>query len=414
MPTRRTPFIIWTLQRTGGTNLTQRLVERAGLAVTEHEPFNGDRSYGEVTLRWKEDRDLDALAARMREICERPSIIKHCVEMVPWEVTQALAAASSLAGFRHLFLYRKRPADRLLSLHFARQSGIWGPQGKTGKALDTIVAEPLPVSDLAAHEGRCAKRLRDTWEMLLALGQDPVALAFEDVYANPDEADARARIEALLAALEMNEDATFTAGFVADVLNKGNQGTRQDYARFQGVGQLERSLARVTAFIPAPQLVLWEATPPEAASKWIRHAKLDAAGQLRPRRAPLSLSGLAVMAPKAPAAAQLRLRQGEHDTAVPWGFASQWAKQRFPKCPNAGQARFALKDVRLDGPAELDLVDADSGKRQTVLHLAASVPSREVILAATLQAVDAPADPAGRAPDLAYLRWPEARAGPSG
>lgn len=34
------PFIIWTLQRTGGTNLAQRLVELSGLKGAQHEPFN--------------------------------------------------------------------------------------------------------------------------------------------------------------------------------------------------------------------------------------------------------------------------------------------------------------------------------------------------------------------------------------
>ncbi len=43
------PFIIWTLQRTGGTNLTVRLVELSGLESFPHEPFNIERIHGHIT-----------------------------------------------------------------------------------------------------------------------------------------------------------------------------------------------------------------------------------------------------------------------------------------------------------------------------------------------------------------------------
>ncbi|TDM06392.1 MAG: hypothetical protein C4K60_17690 [Ideonella sp. MAG2] len=353
-----------------------------------------------MTQRWKTDHDPAALAARLRDICDRPSIIKHCVEMVPWEVTKALAEASSRAGYRHLFLYRQRPAGRLLSLHFARQSGIWGPQGKTAKVLDAVYAKPLPVAELVAHEGRCAQRLRDSWELLLSLNQHPLALAFEDVYDNPDAASAQAGIEALLQALNLGEDPAFTAKFVADVLNKGKQGTRDDYARFQGVAQLERSLGRVAAFIPAPRLAQCEATQPGTASTWIRFSSLDAAGQLHPEHTPLSLGGLAVMSATAPPSAKLLLCQGPRETPVPWGFASQWAKQKFPNAPNGERARFAVKGVCLDEPADLVVTDPAAGARQSVLHLKARAATREAVLAAALKVATTPTETTAQTPDL--------------
>src|SRR5687767_10672415 len=102
-------FIIWTLQRTGGTNLARRLFERASLveaarekvqepgsigakwlgAVASqwsfHEPFNygkKSRIFGPVTERWVTTNDRQALDTALAEICSLRIGLKHCVEMV--------------------------------------------------------------------------------------------------------------------------------------------------------------------------------------------------------------------------------------------------------------------------------------------------------------------------------------------
>jgi hypothetical protein len=118
------PFIIWTLQRTGGTNLTSRLVEKFGLKETDHEPFNLGRLYGNVTKHWNDYKDAAVLHCSMQAIAAERNVIKHCMEMVPWEVTRALAEAAVHAGYKHLFLYRESPRDRLLSLHFVQKTEV--------------------------------------------------------------------------------------------------------------------------------------------------------------------------------------------------------------------------------------------------------------------------------------------------
>lgn len=99
------PFVIWTLQRTGGTNLTRQLVRLSGLPRTEHEPFNEGRAYGHVTAAWRKDRDALAMGAAMQEIAAEHQVIKHCVEMVPPEINGGLALAIAYED-----LYQSTPA----------------------------------------------------------------------------------------------------------------------------------------------------------------------------------------------------------------------------------------------------------------------------------------------------------------
>ena len=74
------PFIIWTLQRTGGTNLAKQSVSRSDLMCNQHEsvsmdykpldhePFNMDRVYGHITRQWMASRDEGVLIEKMQEI----------------------------------------------------------------------------------------------------------------------------------------------------------------------------------------------------------------------------------------------------------------------------------------------------------------------------------------------------------
>jgi hypothetical protein len=122
------PFVVWTLQRTGGTNLTARLVELAGLKSAPHEPFNVGRVYGYITQAWQSDQDRVSLRQAVAEVAAKGEVIKHCVETVPWEITEALLEATHAAGYRHLFLYRRHAAERLLSLSTSPRKPAFGGQ----------------------------------------------------------------------------------------------------------------------------------------------------------------------------------------------------------------------------------------------------------------------------------------------
>lgn len=240
------PLIIWTLQRTGGTNLTAHLVERSGLPAVPHEPFNGDRNWGYVAKNWLRDHDEAALSASLREICARPTVIKHCVENVPSAVNLALARASFQAGFKHFFLYRRDPLDRLLSLHFANVTGVWGPGVQP--TTEMLTQQALPVDKLAAHERRCASELGGVWRLLLELGARPYALAFEDLYQEASLAVAAERLTALFAYLGWQGGMGDAMALAQEVVGKGNQGTRHKYQEFAGRAELARALESVPRF----------------------------------------------------------------------------------------------------------------------------------------------------------------------
>lgn len=249
---RPPPLLIWTLQRSGGTNLTRRLEGWCGLPAAEHEPFNREREFGALTQHWEAEADLDALHRAMHAACASRGLIKHCVELVPWEISEALAHQSVALEYRHLFLYREQPRDRLLSLTFAKRSGVWAP-GKAREDLDDVapvLADALPVNWLIERETLCAQRLNAAWVLLQELGARPVAMSFESVYKVP-KAQGEARLTEMLAELGLaRRDDAALQRFLGQVLASGDQGTRALYDDFRGVARLERALETVERFRP--------------------------------------------------------------------------------------------------------------------------------------------------------------------
>jgi hypothetical protein len=359
------PFVIWTLQRTGGTNLTQRLIELSGLRSAEHEPFNPGRQHGRIVQHWLQHHDATALDQAVAGVAARGEVIKHCVEMVPPDVNRALAKASSAAGYGHLFLYRKQALSRLLSLHFANVSGIWGPQMNPGSfpALHELERRVLPVSKLAAHEQRCAAALKLAWQELLALDQVPVALAYEDLYAAASRSDALGCLSRLLPALGMSLSPSALAESLEKILGQGEQGTRRAYELFEGADALNQALANVDRFVPAPPLVCRELVQPPPSVPWVRAVILDHAQAVVPRRS--KLGGLVVLAPNAPMDLRLRLRQGGVEDPVHWNIRSPWAERNFPEAPNAAAARFAITGELRMGACSLVIESAALAETQT-------------------------------------------------
>lgn len=277
MASNRT-FIIWTVQRTGGTNLARRLFERSSLfeAAREttrepgsvgakwlgevasqwnfHEPFNygkKSRIFGKVTEDWVTRGDRKALDDAVGEICSLRIGLKHCVEMVPWEVSEALADASCRNGYRHLFLYRRNAVNRLLSLHFAKESGIWGPHFKNENELRSkIFDEPLPVRKLVHVEDQGRRRLARAWKRLASNGAGLHALAFEDVFEAADPASAEAALLPALAHLGLSRDPEEDRAFAAETIRSGEQGTRDEYAAFKGIDRLASALEDIRPFSP--------------------------------------------------------------------------------------------------------------------------------------------------------------------
>lgn len=238
------PFIIHTLQRTGGTNLTKHLNRLSSFPVArQHEPFNRPRVYGHVTRAWEADRDAEALYAAMRVILAGEENIKHCVEMVPWKITGALVDCATEAGYRHMFLYRRDALGRILSMEYAQRTKIWGPSHLDKLSGDAVAFEtPLDVDALVANEARCNRLLNRTWNHLAAAGVRAEPLAFEDLYG-PDAALAGAALTRILTHLGLSKGAEADAELLAILRGDGGQQTRDRYVRFQGIAELRDRLA---------------------------------------------------------------------------------------------------------------------------------------------------------------------------
>ncbi|MBN2700259.1 MAG: hypothetical protein JXR29_02270 [Methylothermaceae bacterium] len=266
--TQAHPFIIWTLRRTGGTNLTKHLVKLSGLPSTQHEPFNEGRVLGHVTESWNHHRDRSALDASVEEIIRTGVVIKHCVETVPWAINESLAGVAARAGYRHLFLYRRNALDRLLSLHFAQKTGVWGPgmkqvyeasaatgaaelQAEAGSLSGEAIA-PLPVEKLLDHERRCVRLLSCCWRTLRASGAKPLALAYEDVYRTNGAGLLVKALAPVLSGLGLRYDETGVRAWAANLVGSGDQGTRDKYRLIPGMEELAEGVQSLAPFSPPP------------------------------------------------------------------------------------------------------------------------------------------------------------------
>ncbi len=356
------PFIIWTLQRTGGTNLTQQLTERSGLPGTEHEPFNQGRIYGHVTEQWISDRDPDQLQRAVEEICQRGVIIKHCVETVPWEITEALVQASIKADYRHLFLYRKNALDRLLSLHFAQKTGVWGPDmldfiavtgareadpaATAGGIGEKALSVAIPVEKLVNHERRCVQTLTRTWQLLHTQGAQAQAIAYEDVYLTSDPEQPLRILLPVLEYLGLSENEPANLAWVGEMLGKGDQGTRDKYRDFPGVGELAKCIQVIAPFSPdAAEVVSIEARLVAEHHPWIERCFIDVLPAKVSPSGPFELGGVVVLSREAPARVTLQVESSNRSTLAQWGLPSQRMAAEHPQGINSASARFLVQNL---------------------------------------------------------------------
>lgn len=260
-----TPFIIWTLQRTGGTNLAHRLMELSRLPKTDHEPFLVGRALGYVTSEWVENQDGIALKEAVGSVCAKGVLIKHCVEVVPWDVTESLVDASISSGYKHLFLYRRNAVERLLSLYSAMKSGRWGPDMKlfvqmtgannlgTKEARDFTSQSPFtgenPAEALAEHEAWSVEAMLRTWWRLRLRGEEPVAVAYEDIYCASNQRRTVSLLSSVLDHVGLRVSSG-VAEWVRSLLSYGLQGEREDYNPQDFPFLLAKKLELVPKFLP--------------------------------------------------------------------------------------------------------------------------------------------------------------------
>ncbi|CUH51508.1 hypothetical protein [Shimia marina] len=224
------PYIIWTMQRTGGTTLAALLSELTEHPKIEHEPFNVERALGWVTRNWREKQDADLLQADLRRALEERPVIKHCYELVPEELNSALMVCATELGYKHVILDRRAEQDRILSLELAKQTGAWGGKGVRG-TYDRVEAGDVKLHDIdtkaaLGHMGYCQKRRQFLATQFAKGGQSPFVVYFEDVYSDPDAG--RKRVGDLIAFLGIvpSEHPNYAAQVDEALLKKGQNSAR--------------------------------------------------------------------------------------------------------------------------------------------------------------------------------------------
>lgn len=119
------PFIIWTFRRTGGSALSLLLKARSGFGAWEDEALNLDRELGHISHSGQRGGDRARLDSEMQAMLAERKCLKHCIETVPWPVTDALLRHSHAAGYGHVLLLRLNETERQLSLLLANATGAW-------------------------------------------------------------------------------------------------------------------------------------------------------------------------------------------------------------------------------------------------------------------------------------------------
>ena len=183
------PFIIYTLRRTGGTSLAAFMEQISSFPTVEHEPFNKDRRWAAVTAAVKGGMDPVTLRRRLKEmLADRPNI-KHAVEVVPMAITRALIEVCGELGYAQFVLHRRAEKDRLMSLYMAEATGAWGSQDAATLypklRSGALAPDPIDLSRVAERVRIDAACLGETLMLLRGRGVDFGWLLFEEIYQSP-------------------------------------------------------------------------------------------------------------------------------------------------------------------------------------------------------------------------------------
>lgn len=181
------PFIIWTFRRTGGTSLTDFLMDVSDFPRAQHEPFNWDREYGGITKHFSQTKDVQKLRSSLQEIVEQGVLVKHCIELVSPEFNaELLRAFSSTGTYRHLLLFRRDESSRLLSLFTAMQTNVWGKHNADWTYSKVASGEtklsPIDLTKVEKEWRNCWRSRRAVLSQLQEAGAPLREVYFEDLY----------------------------------------------------------------------------------------------------------------------------------------------------------------------------------------------------------------------------------------
>jgi hypothetical protein len=189
------PFFIWTIQRTGGTSLTELLMKMSEHKAVEHEPFNWryhkPRQFGAVARNWVETQDLPTLQAALHAIFSEHYLIKHCYELHGTPLNVQILRAAAKTNYRHILLLRRDELSRLASKFIAEANGTWfkdyADQVYAGIASQKRKLQPLPVGEVVATYEHCRRTTDRIREVLNRLDANRREIWYEDIFTGDRE-----------------------------------------------------------------------------------------------------------------------------------------------------------------------------------------------------------------------------------
>ena len=190
------PFLIWAMQRTGGTPLTELLTQISEHPSAEHEPFNWrgnkPREFASVTRTWHETQNVAAASAALSEILSQCYLIKHCYELHPMSFNSLLMKAAAETDYRHVLLLRRDETARLISKFAAQKTGAWFRDYAATVVADLASGkrrlDPLPVEQIVERYNHCRKMTAAIRQRMQELGVMPHLVYYEDLYGGDREA----------------------------------------------------------------------------------------------------------------------------------------------------------------------------------------------------------------------------------
>ena len=291
--------------------------------------------------------------------------------MVPWEISAALAKSSTEHGYRHLFLYRKNAVDRLLSLHHAEMTGIWGSHFKSKNEVDEqIFSNTLPLQKLVNHEIQCNTLLMQAWDLLESIEGKPITIAFEEIYNTVNIKNAKERLLWIISELGLTRGMVEDRKLVNIITKWGGQGTKESYSRFEGIDKLKQELESVPALSFGAGQYALDIETLSGDHPDLIHAAIDVAPKVIKSGYNFDIAGVIVLNASAPSGISLYIKKDETLREIRWGIQSPVMLKRFPDGANSANARFKVGRISCNRGEKIEIVlTYPGGENVTVFRL---------------------------------------------
>lgn len=180
------PFIIWTLQRTGGTALFKFLKGISEHPAAEDEPFNEGRQFYSFYQAWQVSKriysDVD-----WNMIVGDGTLIKHCYDGFSLSFNKELLAASGFRPYKHIILLRRDSLARIISRFVAMQMATWFKNSHTEWSYNEVRAgnrklDSIPVEEAIEYYRIGRTATKELFETFLQLRITPLHVDYEDLY----------------------------------------------------------------------------------------------------------------------------------------------------------------------------------------------------------------------------------------